>query len=359
MSSTSVKPKILVVDDEPYNQKLMEAILVPMGYEVWLAQDGEEALQKVRDYSPDVILLDVMMPRLNGFEVARALKSDPVTKIIPVVMVTALNEVEDRVKAMDAGADDFIAKPVDKTEVRARVSSLLKVKAYNDYMRDQQQELEAQVARRTEQLRDAYEKIKKASLDTIYMLSLAAEYRDGATGAHIRRMSHFAVVVARKLKLDDDIVENIYYAAPMHDVGKIGIPDRILMKPSQLDAEEWEIMKQHSAIGAKILETSDAEFIRLAHTIALTHHEKWDGTGYPKGMKGPEIPIVGRLIAVVDVFDALISNRPYKPPLPIDSAFSIIREGSGSHFDPEVVAAFFAAEKEIISIKAQFENYKD
>lgn len=351
------KAKILVVDDEDRNLRLMEAMLIPLGYEVVLAHDGEEALQKVKEIPPDVILLDVMMPKMDGFEVARRLKEEEETQIIPIVMVTALREVADRVKALEVGADDFLSKPVERTELRARVQSLVKVKAYNDHMRDYQKELEAEVARRTEQLRQAFEKIKAASLDTIYRLSRAAEYRDEDTGAHIQRMSHYAAAVARKLGLDENTAETILYAAPMHDVGKIGIPDHILLKPGKLDPDEWEIMKQHAIIGGKILEGSDAEFIQLAEVIALTHHEKWDGSGYPRGLKGTEIPLAGRITAIADVFDALTSKRPYRrEPFSLEKTFAFIEEGQGSHFDPEVVEAFFAIKDEILAIK---EEHKD
>ena len=350
------KPKILVVDDEERNLRLMKAMLIPLGYEVVLARDGLEALDRVRKIPPDVILLDIMMPKMDGFELARQLKEDEGTKIIPIVMVTALKEVEDRVKALEVGADDFLTKPIDKTELQARVSSLLKVKAYNDHMLNHQKELEAEVAKRTEQLQQAFEKIKVASLDTIYRLSRAAEYKDENTGAHIQRMSRYSAAVARQIGLDDSTVEAILYAAPMHDVGKIGIPDLVLIKPGRLDPNEWEIMKQHSILGVQILEGSDAESIKLAEVIAHTHHEKWDGSGYPEGLKGSEIPIAGRITAIADVFDALTSKRPYKEAFPLEKAFIIIKEGQGSHFDPLVVDAFFAVENEIMSIK---EKYKD
>ncbi len=350
------KPKILVVDDEERNLRLMEAMLIPLGYEVILAWDGIEALERVREIPPDVILLDVMMPKMDGFEVARQLKAGEETKIIPVVMVTALREVEDRVKALEVGADDFLSKPVDKSELIATVNSQLKVKAYNDHMLNHQKELEAEVAQRTEQLRQAFEKIKVASLDTIYRLSRAAEHKDKDTGAHIQRMSRFSAAVARQMGLDDSTVEAILYAAPMHDVGKIGIPDLILIKPGRLAPDEWEIMKQHSIFGVQILEGSDAESLKLAEVIALTHHEKWDGSGYPKGLKGSAIPLAGRITAIADVFDALISKRPYKEPFPLEKSFIIIKEGRGNHFDPQVVDAFFIVEDEILSIK---EKYKD
>ena len=350
------RPRILVVDDEVRNLRLMEAMLIPLGYDVILAGDGEEALEKVRALPPDVILLDIMMPRMDGFEVARRLKENEETTIIPIVMVTALRKVADRVKALEVGADDFLSKPVERTELRARVQSLVKVKAYNDHMRDYRKELEAEVAKRTEQLRQAFERIKVASLDTIYRLSRAAEYKDEDTGEHILRMSNYSAAIARQMGQDEATVEAILYAAPMHDVGKIGIPDHILLKPGKLDPDEWEIMKQHTIIGGRILEGADAEFIKLAEVIALTHHERWDGSGYPGGLKGAEIPLAGRVTAIADVFDALTSKRPYKEAFSLEKSFAIIKDGRGSHFDPAVVDAFFAVQDEILSIK---EEYKD
>ena len=350
------RPHVLVVDDEERNLSLMEAMLIPLGYNILLARDGEDALEKAKELHPDVILLDVMMPKMDGFEVARRLKEQEETAIIPIVMVTALTEVEARVKALNVGADDFLTKPVEKTELRARVQSLLKVKAYNDHMLSYQKELESEVAKRTEQLKQAFEKIKSTSLETFILLSRAAEYRDEDTGAHIQRMGRYAEAVARQMGLDAGIVEAILYATPMHDVGKIGIPDRILLKRGKLDPDEWEIMMQHAAIGAGILERSDAEFIKLARVIALTHHEKWNGSGYPGGLKGADIPLAGRITAIADVFDALTSKRPYKEPFSLDKSFSIIKEERGKHFDPDVADAFLEIENEIVSIK---DRYKD
>lgn len=350
------KPKILIVDDEERNLRLMEAILLPSGYDIVLAHDGEKALMTTQEIPVDVILLDIMMPRMDGFEVARRLKSNDETKIIPIVMVTALQEVEDRIKALEAGADDFLTKPVDKTEVRARVASLLKVKAYNDHMRNHQNELESEVAKRTKELRKAFEKIKLASLETIYRLTRAAEYKDEDTGAHIQRMSNYSAIIARTMGLTKETVEFILYAAPMHDIGKIGIPDRILLKPAKLAHDDWVIMKQHTIIGGKILEGSDTGFIRLGEIIALTHHEKWDGTGYPKGLKGKATPLAGRIVAIADVFDALTSRPPYKEAFALEESYEIIKEGRGKHFDPDVVDAFFASEGELLAIKEKFRD---
>jgi putative two-component system response regulator len=218
-------------------------------------------------------------------------------------------------------------------------------------MKDYQRRLEAEVARRTEELRLAFEQTRSASLDTIHRLARAAEYRDEDTGAHILRMSQYAAAVARKMGQDANAVEGLLYAAPMHDVGKIGIPDHILLKPGKLDPAEWETMKQHTTIGACILRGSDADLIKLAELIALTHHEKWDGSGYPKGLRGTEIPLSGRITAIADVFDALTSKRPYRQAVfSVEQAYDMIRAGRGSHFDPDVVDAFFAAQAEILVI---------
>ena len=347
---------VLVVDDEDLNIRLIEALLKPQGYEVILARDGEDALRKVAEMPPDIILLDIMMPKMNGFEVAERLRANPETRIIPIVMVTALQDVEDRVRALEVGADDFLTKPVDRMELRARVRSLLKVKAYNDHMRNYQQELEAEVQRRTEELQHAYAKVHKASLETIHRLSRAAEYKDEDTGAHILRMSHYSSILARRLGLNENTVERILYAAPMHDVGKIGIPDVILLKLGRLTPEEWEIMKRHAEIGGKILEGSEEGFIRLAEVIARSHHEKWDGTGYPKGLKGESIPLAGRIVAIADVFDALLSKRPYKEPFTLEKTLAIIKEGRGAHFDPLVVDSFMDVLDQVLDIR---EKYKD
>ena len=349
--TTEHTPRILVVDDEAPNRALFEALLAPEGYEIFLAENGEEALIRAEKDAPDVILLDVMMPAMDGFETARRLKQNEQTRIIPIVMVTSLSDVEDRVRALEAGADDFLSKPVDKTELRVRVKTLLTVKAYNDHQRDHQKELEQAVTARTKELQHAMETIKASSLDTILRLARAAEFRDEETGAHIVRMSHFSAAVARKMGLGDERAETVLYASPMHDVGKIAIPDSILRKPATLDRDEWTIMKRHTTYGARILEGSESPVIRMAETIAITHHEKWDGSGYPAGLVGEDIPLEGRITAVADVFDALTSRRPYKEPFPIDKSLEMIREKRGNHFDPDVVDAFFAIKDDILDIR--------
>jgi len=348
------KPVILVVDDQLQNVELLEAQLVPLGYEIIRATNGKDALTIITGNEIDLMLLDIMMPGMDGFEVIRRVRQGTKTRLLPIILVTALRETEDRIKGIEAGCDDFISKPVDKMELFARVRSLLKVKDYNDLMLNYRKELESEVTARTEQLKKALERIKTASLDTIYRLSVASEYKDKDTGAHIKRMSRYSVAVARRMGLDENTIETILYSAPMHDLGKIGIPDQILMKPAILDPAEWKIMKMHTVIGAKILQGSDAEFIKSGESIALSHHEKWDGSGYPNGVKGQEIPIAGRIVAIADVFDALTSKRPYKEPFTIEKSLAIVKEGRGTHFDPDVVDAFFDIQEEILNIKKQY-----
>ncbi|MEW6087621.1 MAG: two-component system response regulator [bacterium] len=351
-----IKQKILVVDDEPVNIKLLEANLIPNGYDVITASDGEEALRKVLAEDIDLILLDVMMPKMNGFEVTKKLKTDEKTRLIPVILVTALSGLQDRVKGIDAGCDDFLSKPVERPELLARVKSLLTVKAYHDCMQDYEKKLEYEVAKKTKELQSALDKVNTAHLETIYCLSRAAEYKDEHTGSHIQRMSNYAAVIAENIGLDKQSVKQILYAAPMHDIGKIGIPDHILLKPGKLTPGEWEIMKQHTIIGAEILANSEADFIKLAEVIALTHHEKWDGSGYPKGLKAAGIPAAGRICAIADVFDALTSKRPYKEIFPVEKSFAIIKDGRGNYFDPEMTDAFLTSRDKILEIR---NKYKD
>jgi putative two-component system response regulator len=356
------KPRILICDDEIHITRLMETILVPQGYEVFKAHDGREALEMVDKCRPDLILMDLMMPILDGFEVTKAIKEKDDTKVIPVVIVSAASDKQRRLKAVELGADDFLTKPVDTVELKARVKSLLKVKAYNDHMLRDKLELEMEVAKRTDQLKMAFDKIKLASLEVIFRLSRAAEYRDRGTGEHIKRMSHYAAALARRLGHNQEVVEALLYATPMHDIGKIGIPDSILLKPGKHDLAEWETMKQHTRIGSRIVEGSDYGFIKLAGIIALTHHEHWDGGGYPLGLRGTQIPAVGRITAVADVFDAMTTSRPYRPqPIPVEETFEYIRDSAGTHFDPEMVEAFFAIREEVLNIKEQFsdENHRE
>jgi putative two-component system response regulator len=349
--------RILVVEDDVMNSRLLATILTRLEYTVETAFDGVTGLEKAQSSPPDLILLDINLPRMDGYEVARRLKQEDRTKIIPIVVISSFAEVENRVKALEAGADDFLSKPIDQVELRARVQSLLKVKLFNDHMANYQKTLEDEVEKRTrqlsetfEELKNAAEKIKKASLDTVFRLAQAVESRDGVTGIHIKRIGYYSTAIAKAMGLPPQDVELGLYAAPMHDIGKIGVPDRILLKPGPLDADEWKVMKLHTTIGGKILSNSDSHVIKMAEQIALTHHEKWDGSGYPDGLKGSQIPLWGRISAIVDVFDALTNDRPYKKAFPIDESLEILKKSTGTHFDPEVSEAFFSIQKEILSI---------
>ena len=344
------KARILAVDDEEQIRNIIKHALSDYAYEIFLASDGAEALETVEEVSPDVILLDIQMPGMNGIEVTKVLKQNDKTKIIPVVIFSGVHDVEYRIEALEAGADDFLSKPFIIQELITRVKTLVQVKKYNDHMIDHQKELQEQIEKKTKQIKDT-------SLETVYRLSRAAEFRDEDTGDHIKRLSHLAASLYQKLGRTESEVEAIQYASIMHDVGKIGVPDTILLKPGKLDGNEWEIMKLHTTIGGKILEASSSKFLQFGEIIARTHHEKWDGSGYPKGLHGNEIPVAGRVTTVVDVFDALTSKRPYrKDPFTIGQAFNIIRKGKGIHFDPDIVDTFLSMRNEIVKIQAKYRD---
>ena len=346
--------RILVVDDEEPNRDLLKQMIGVFGHEAELAKDGFEALAKLH-MNIDLVLLDVVMPGMDGFEVARRIRSTSQAWDVPIIMVTARSGKEDRLRAVEAGANDFIAKPFDMTELKVRTASLLKMKEHQDAIKRYQLELEDTVQRRTADLRRALEEMSAAQkrtheayLDTIYRLALVAEYKDQYTGCHIARMSHICAILAGGLKLPPEEVEIIRAASPMHDVGKIGIPDAILLKPGKLTPEEWEVMKQHASIGARILSGSNSEVLHAGEIIALSHHEKWDGSGYPHGWVGEEIPLWGRICAVADVYDAITSERPYKKALSHERALQIMVEERGRHFDPKLLDLFLDNLEEII-----------
>ncbi len=358
----STDKRILVVDDEEQNRALMSDLLETLDYEYETASDGVEALAKLQlDF--DLILCDVMMPGMDGFEVASRIRKNKKFGDIPIMMVTGLTSKEDRLRAVKAGANDFIAKPIDITELGVRVASLIKMKEGQDAIKRHRVELEKKVLEKTEALRtalnemvEAQRKSYQAHLDTIRRLAIAAEYKDEGTAEHILRMSNYSATLARGLNLPPGEVELILNMSPMHDVGKIGIPDGVLLKPGQLDEKEWEVMKQHTTIGARILSGSTSELLQVGETIALCHHEKWDGSGYPKGLAGEDIPLYGRIISVADVFDALTTTRPYKSRIPNEEALELIRNGRGTHFDPKVVDIFFENIDEILEIQRTFED---
>ncbi|HVS00199.1 MAG TPA: HD domain-containing phosphohydrolase [Thermoanaerobaculia bacterium] len=352
--------RILVVDDLDHNRILLGGLVETLGYEVETARDGLEALAKL-PLDVDLILLDVMMPGIDGYEVTRRVRADPIFCDLPIIVVTALDNREDRVRAVQAGANDFIAKPIDKTELLVRLSSQLKLKEAQDALKRSQTELENKVTQRTEALRqalqtmaDAQRSIYDAHLDTIERLVLAAEYKDHDTAVHIRRMSGYGVILAQALRLPPGEVEILRHAIPMHDVGKIGIPDAILLKPGKLTREEREIMCSHTVIGARILAGSPSRLLQAGEIIALSHHEHWDGQGYPQGVAGESIPLWGRICALADVFDALTSDRPYRAALSTEETLELMWKGRGSQFDPALFDLLIAQLDAILEVQKDF-----
>jgi putative two-component system response regulator len=351
--------RIMIVDDDPKVRRALERVLQRQGFAVFQSEGGEPVFKQIEDLAPDLLLLDLAMPGLDGFTIAKTVKGNPAVNHIPIILLTGLDGVDNHVKAFDIGVDDFMSKTADPAEILARVRYHLKIKAHNDRLHTTRVYLEDTVALKSGQLVKALDQLKDASIEIIWRLTAASEYRDNETGAHIRRMSHYSAAIARRLKLKSKAVEAILYAAPMHDIGKIGIPDKILLKPGKLDTKEWEVMRMHPIIGANILKDSRISFIRMGATVALTHHEKWDGSGYPQGLAGPKIPLAGRIVALADVFDALTSERPYKEAFSIEQARQLIIEQRGKHFDPQVVDAFLAIPDEILKIKETYQDQRD
>ena len=323
------RPKLLLVDDEPTNLQILRHILQD-SYRLLFARDGEKALQLALSEQPDLILLDVMMPGMSGYETCRRLKQGARTAGVPVIFVTALNETSDEETGFSVGAVDYITKPVSPPIVQARVRTHLSlVRA---------------------------EELHRTRLQIIQCLGRAAEYRDNETGLHVIRMSHYARILALAVGFSPEQAEEIFHAAPMHDVGKIGTPDAVLLKPARLDPEERVLMEKHVEMGAEILGEHDSSLLQLARRIALFHHEKYDGTGYPHKLAGADIPIEARIIAIADVFDALTSERPYKKEWPLEDALDLLRRERGRHFDPELVDLFIAQLPAVLEIKTKYEE---
>ncbi|EFL52440.1 response regulator receiver modulated metal dependent phosphohydrolase [Solidesulfovibrio fructosivorans JJ]] len=339
MQNNNGRQTVLVVDDSPDNIDVLAGILAS-AYNVKATKSGAKAIDLAIRFKPDIILLDIMMPDMDGYEVCARLKEDFRARGIPVIFITAMENENDEARGLALGAVDYIRKPVSPSIVLARVKTHLA-------LYDQNRALELMVRERTAELQDS-------RLEIIRMLGRAAEFRDSCTARHVIRMSYYCEVLARAAGLSDVEANLILQATPMHDVGKIGIPDTILLKPARLTPEERECMKKHAAFGAKILGRHDTPLLRLAREVALSHHEKWDGSGYPRGLAGEDIPLAGRIVAIADVFDALTSRRPYKAPWPEQEAVAYLREQSGKHFDPALVAAFLDHLDEILAFMRMY-----
>jgi putative two-component system response regulator len=354
------KPTILVVDDTPDNLTVMSGLLKDL-YKVKVANSGERALKIAASAAPpDLVLLDIMMPGMDGYEVLRQLRTDTQTRDIPVIFLTAKSEVEDERRGLELGAVDYITKPISPPIVMARVKNHLDLKLMRDFLKSQNEFLEQEVARRTQEV--------KAIQDvTILAMASLAETRDNDTGAHIRRTQLYVRALARNLQrhprfawfLTDANIELLYKSAPLHDIGKVGIPDNVLLKPGRLTDEEREVMNSHTTLGYKSIEQAEARlgtkvgFLTMAKEIALSHQEKWDGSGYPQGLSGDNIAISARLMALADVYDALISKRVYKPPFTHEQARDILVKDRGTHFDPDIVDSFLAVEGEFRAIATE------
>jgi putative two-component system response regulator len=326
------RPVLLLVDDEPLNLQVLRQILQEE-YRLLFAKDGMKALELAAKEQPALILLDVMMPYLSGHDVCRRLKQNPLTMNIPVIFVTALAEDIDEAQGFDAGAVDYITKPVSPLVVRARIRTHLALVSINE--------------------------LKETRLQIVQRLGMAAEYKDNETGRHVIRMSHYSRIIALAAGFSQAYADDVLNAAPMHDIGKIGVPDSVLKKPGKFTQEEWVIMRKHPEIGAEIIGHHSSGLLRMAHLMALTHHEKWNGTGYPYQLEGEDIPIEGRIVAIADVFDALTSERPYKKAWSTEDAVAHLKAEAGQHFDPNFISLFLDHLPEIIEIKERWPEKND
>jgi putative two-component system response regulator len=351
--------KILAVDDVDLNLEMLEVMLSTFGCEFIKAGNGKEALDILANTTDiDIILLDLEMPVMDGFETLSLLKSDDRFREIPVIVITASrSEVH---KTLSLGANDFLAKPYDREELKLRVMNHVRSKKLSDMQKDMNVVLEAEVVKKTAELRKALNLSKEAEYEISIRLGKAAEFRDMETGMHTRRISELSFQLARLSGMTEAECELLRFSSPLHDVGKIGIPDRILLKPGKLDETEFQIMKLHTVIGGKILsESGKYPLLEAGRIVALQHHEKWDGSGYPKGLKGDAVHVFARIVMIVDIFDALTSERPYKKAFPLDKSVAIMTDGKGEFFDPTLLEIFFANLDLFVRIKEALQDAPD
>lgn len=342
------KAKILIVDDKPANVMLLEQIVQQKGYRhIRTTTDPRQTESIYLEFQPDLILLDLQMPHMDGFQVMARLHEISQENYIPIIVLTAQTDQPIRLKALNSGAKDFLTKPFDINEIQQRISNILEIRLLHNQVLEQNRDLEDNIRERTQQLEDT-------RLEVVERLGRAAEYRDNETGMHVVRISRFSQCMAKALGWDDQQCRLILHSSPMHDIGKIGIPDRILLKPGKLDHDEWKIMKTHSEIGGEILAGSETDVMKMAERIANGHHEKWDGTGYPKGLKGDEIPVEAQIVTLVDVFDALTTEHPYKKAWPVEEALTFIKENNGIMFNPHLVETFMRILPEILELKERY-----
>ena len=352
---------VLLVDDEVANRNAIKRVLRHTGLNFLEAGNGKDALEIVDEIPVDLILLDIGMPVMDGYKFLEKFKSQDCNNEIPVCVMTAWSDNANRKKAIDLGADDFVGKPADNVELETRVKALLRIRGYQKRLLDFNNKLESLVEERTRDLRTAYTNLEEsreetmlAYHDTIMRLAIAAEHKDKVTAAHIQRMSHYSALLATRCGWGEEDANLLLEASKMHDIGKIGIPDDILNKPGKLTSEEYSTMQMHCEIGASILSGSDSRLLQMAESVAKTHHEKFDGSGYPYGMSGEIIPEVGRIVAIADVFDALMTPRPYKEAWPFEKVCSVMRQDSGKHFDPDLLDLFLEDKQILLDIHNRY-----
>jgi putative two-component system response regulator len=367
--------KVLIVDDEHVNIEIVKAYLEEEGFENLISTtDATQAINQMRQQKPDIVLLDINMPHISGLEILEYMRGNQDLMLIPTIVLTAANDPKIKLQALRLGASDFLAKPVDPSELMIRLQNVLAVKAYQDHLAQYSEKLEQQVRIRTAEL-------IRSRQEAIHCLARAGEYRDDDTGHHVTRVGRYSALIATELGFPQEAIDLIEQAAQLHDVGKIGIPDAILHKPGKLDPQEFDFIKEHCGIGRRIINplsheetirlkshtsvglqimgSTNSPVLKLAAVIAATHHEKWDGSGYPKGLAGNAIPIEGRIVAVADVFDALSSARPYKEAFPIEKCLKILTDGRGAHFDPRVLDAFMRRMDDVIRICKEYHDSND